>query len=156
MNRLLIGLAVGITGALILLIPTDEADAHGRYGRFGVSIGYGYPGYAYPGYGWPLGYYGGYYYPRSFVGVTVRPWRRDRRDRRTRREEREVRNRALYVYPAGGQSEEQLADDRYECHVWSVDSTGFDPTLGAGSREEADDYGRAFTACMEGRGYVVR
>jgi hypothetical protein len=62
----------------------------------------------------------------------------------------------LYVYPAAGQSEAQTADDRYQCHVWAANQSGHDPTLGAGSREDAEGYTRAFTACMEGRSYVVR
>ena len=62
----------------------------------------------------------------------------------------------LYVYPAAGQSEAQTADDRYQCHAWAANESGHDPTLGAGSRDEADSYTRAFTACMEGRNYVVR
>ena len=62
----------------------------------------------------------------------------------------------LYVYPAAGQSEAQTADDRYQCHTWAVGQSGYDPTLGAGTRDEAEGYTRAFTACMEGRNYVVR
>ena len=62
----------------------------------------------------------------------------------------------LYVYPAAGQSDAQTADDRYECHVSATNQSGHDPTHGAGSREEAEGYTRAFTACMEGRDYVVR
>jgi|SRR5688572_21490431 hypothetical protein len=62
----------------------------------------------------------------------------------------------LYVYPAAGQSDAQTADDRYQCHAWAANQSGHDPTLGAGSREEAEGYTRAFTACMEGRDYVVR
>ena len=62
----------------------------------------------------------------------------------------------LYVYPAAGQSEAQIADDRYQCHTWAAGQSGYDPTLGAGSRDEAEGYTRAFTACMEGRNYVVR
>jgi len=62
----------------------------------------------------------------------------------------------LYVYPASGQSEAKTADDRYQCHVWAAGESGHDPTLGAGTRDEAEGYTRAFTACMEGRGYVVR
>jgi hypothetical protein len=62
----------------------------------------------------------------------------------------------LYVYPAAGQSESQTADDRYQCHVWAANQSGHDPTLGAGSRAEAEGYSRAFTACMEARNYVVR
>jgi hypothetical protein len=34
----------------------------------------------------------------------------------------------LVVYPARGQSPEQLERDRYECHVWAVQQTGFDPS----------------------------
>ena len=33
----------------------------------------------------------------------------------------------FYVYPANGQSDEQLGRDRYECHRWAVGETGFDP-----------------------------
>ena len=33
----------------------------------------------------------------------------------------------MYVYPAKGQSEQQLSTDRYECHRWAVTETGFDP-----------------------------
>ncbi|HEY2418984.1 MAG TPA: glycine zipper 2TM domain-containing protein [Steroidobacteraceae bacterium] len=32
------------------------------------------------------------------------------------------------VYPANGQSPEQLERDRYECHVWAVQQSGFDPS----------------------------
>src|SRR5450631_3220925 len=34
----------------------------------------------------------------------------------------------IMVYPANGQSPEQLDRDRYECHVWAVQQTGFDPS----------------------------
>lgn len=34
----------------------------------------------------------------------------------------------LYVYPARGQSDTQLADDRYACHVRGRDATQYDPT----------------------------
>jgi predicted lipid-binding transport protein (Tim44 family) len=34
----------------------------------------------------------------------------------------------LFIYPAKGQSQEQLGKDRYECHTWAVQQTGFDPT----------------------------
>lgn len=33
----------------------------------------------------------------------------------------------LYVYPTQGQSQEQLNQDRYQCHTWAVQQTGFDP-----------------------------
>jgi hypothetical protein len=32
------------------------------------------------------------------------------------------------VYPAKGQSNEQLSKDRYECHMWAVQQSGFDPS----------------------------
>ena len=34
----------------------------------------------------------------------------------------------IVVYPAQGQSPDQLERDRYECHVWAVQQTGFDPS----------------------------
>jgi hypothetical protein len=32
------------------------------------------------------------------------------------------------IYPAKGQSPEQMERDRYECHVWAVQQSGFDPS----------------------------
>lgn len=37
----------------------------------------------------------------------------------------------LFIYPAAGQSEQQLADDRYACHERAVGESGFDPTRAA-------------------------
>jgi len=34
----------------------------------------------------------------------------------------------MFIYPKKGQSEEQQRLDRYECHIWAVQQTGFDPT----------------------------
>jgi hypothetical protein len=34
----------------------------------------------------------------------------------------------VMVYPAQGQTPEQLDRDRYECHIWAVQQTGFDPS----------------------------
>ena len=34
----------------------------------------------------------------------------------------------MYVYPAQGQNEDQLQRDRYECHTWAVQQSGFDPS----------------------------
>jgi len=36
--------------------------------------------------------------------------------------------RPIMVYPARGQSPEQLERDRYECHLWAVQQSGFDPS----------------------------
>jgi hypothetical protein len=68
----------------------------------------------------------------------------------------------IFVYPKQGQSEELQATDRYECHRWAVDRTGFDPTRPAGNVAETDmtskrvDYRRAEGACLEARGYSVK
>ena len=34
----------------------------------------------------------------------------------------------IFIYPAAGQSDSQLADDRYACHLRAVGESGFDPT----------------------------
>ncbi len=70
-------------------------------------------------------------------------------------------NPELYAYPKNGQNQEQQATDRYECHRWASDQSGFDPTqpLGGVSSADADakrdSYQRAQRACLEGRGYSV-
>ena len=68
----------------------------------------------------------------------------------------------LFVYPRQGQSEEQQAKDRYECHSWAVSQTHFDPTQPASGTTDAylnqmrSDYIRAMTACLDGRGYTMK
>lgn len=68
----------------------------------------------------------------------------------------------LFIYPKNGQGEEQQSRDRYECHSWAADQSGFDPTqpLGGVAESEATarraDYQRAQTACLEARGYSVK
>jgi hypothetical protein len=34
----------------------------------------------------------------------------------------------IVVYPAKGQSPDQLERDRYDCHVWAVQQSGYDPS----------------------------
>lgn len=34
----------------------------------------------------------------------------------------------IMIYPAHGQSPQQLDRDRYECHMWAVQQSGFDPS----------------------------
>jgi hypothetical protein len=69
---------------------------------------------------------------------------------------------SMFVYPRNGQSAEQQASDRYECHRWAVDQTGFDPTQPGGGVPPEQlgprraDYQRATGACLDGRGYTVR
>lgn len=61
----------------------------------------------------------------------------------------------LYVYPARGQSEQQLADDRYECHQWAVKESRYDPLDDEYDADKREEYLRATTACLTGRGYTV-
>jgi hypothetical protein len=132
-------------------LPLEASHGHRVIARpyFGFGYTYGYP------YGFYDPFYSPWYGPRFGVGVHVDryPVRRARTERVERGEQRALK---LYVYPAAGQSEAQTAEDRYQCHVWAADQSGHDPTLGAGTREDADSYARAFTACMEGRNYVVK
>jgi hypothetical protein len=34
----------------------------------------------------------------------------------------------LFIYPQQGQTQEQQSQDRFECHEWAVQQTGFDPS----------------------------
>ena len=68
----------------------------------------------------------------------------------------------IFVYPKNGQSEEQQAKDRYECHTWAVGQTHYDPTQPTSGMPRAQlnqmraDYKRAIGACLDGRGYAMR
>ncbi len=68
----------------------------------------------------------------------------------------------LQIVPNKGQSAQQQATDRYQCHTWATGQTGFDPSepptgMSPGeTARRASDYRRAMTACLEGRGYTVR
>jgi len=62
----------------------------------------------------------------------------------------------IYAYPAQGQSAKQQDRDYYDCHVWAVDESGYDPTLEGQNVYKSRDYRRAMIACLEGRGYSVR
>jgi hypothetical protein len=59
----------------------------------------------------------------------------------------------VYAYPKNGQTDEQQATDRYECHKWAVAQSGFDPTHTGNTSGSAPDYRRAMSACLDGRGY---
>ncbi|HEY9182213.1 MAG TPA: hypothetical protein VIQ99_03375 [Gammaproteobacteria bacterium] len=111
-----------------------------------VRFGFGYPFY-HP-------YYSPWYGPQFGVGIQIGP----RHTPSTPKDNSGGQQQALklYVYPAAGQSDARTAEDRYQCHVWAAGQSGHDPTLGAGTRDEAESYTRALTACMEGRGYVVK
>lgn len=53
----------------------------------------------------------------------------------------------MFVYPARGQTEDQLERDRYECHTWAVQQSGFDP-----SRDGNGGYRTVVTAPPPGTG----
>jgi hypothetical protein len=68
----------------------------------------------------------------------------------------------LFIYPKLGQSTDRQSADRYECHRWAVDQSGFDPTQPGGNVPENQntakraDYNRATRACLEARNYSVQ
>lgn len=78
------------------------------------------------------------------------------------RDDDEQRSDDPFVYPAQGQSQAQQDTDRYECHRWAADQTTFDPTQpnpdlrGAEVLQKRQEYRRAETACLTGRGYTVK
>ena len=140
-------LLIAVVGAAALFSLPAEASHWHIWPYFGFSYGAGpYPYYGYGPYGPRVGvgvHVGGAYPVHPSPAPPAAPPAAQGALK-------------LYVYPAAGQSEVQTADDRYQCHVWAAGQSGYDPTLGAGSRDEAEGYTRAFTACMEGRSYVVR
>ncbi|MFM1886875.1 MAG: hypothetical protein RL026_2032 [Pseudomonadota bacterium] len=89
---------------------------------------------------------------RGYV-VTRSPYARDEEEQG---ESRAAVAPVVYVYPTQGQSEQQQADDRYACHRWAVDQSGYDPTVGSYDPDRRAEYDRAQTACLTGRGYSVR
>jgi len=68
----------------------------------------------------------------------------------------------VFVYPKNGQSDEQQSRDKYECHKWASQQSGFDPTVSGGgvppeqNASARASYQRAMGACLEGRGYSVK
>jgi hypothetical protein len=68
----------------------------------------------------------------------------------------------MYIYPQNGQSDEQQATDKYECHKWAASQSGFDPTQPSGGvppdqlGSQRANYQRAMSACLQGRGYSAR
>jgi hypothetical protein len=65
----------------------------------------------------------------------------------------------IFVYPKNGQSTDVQAQDRYECHRWAVEQTGFDPTQTNGADtniKKREDYERAEASCLDAHGYSVK
>lgn len=67
----------------------------------------------------------------------------------------------LFIYPKKGQTEQQQANDKYECHRWGVKQTNYDPSQPPGNltqevlAQKREAYQTAMKACLEGRGYSV-
>lgn len=64
----------------------------------------------------------------------------------------------VIAYPTKGQSEDQQAQDRYECHRWANQQSGAEANSAAPpvTASNADTYRRALSACFTGRGYSVQ
>jgi opacity protein-like surface antigen len=63
----------------------------------------------------------------------------------------------LYMSPKNGQTADQQAADRYACYSWAVKQSNFSPSVSSTARTSSglQEYRRAMTACLEGRGYAV-
>jgi hypothetical protein len=77
-------------------------------------------------------------------------------------ESEDIADEKMFIYPRNGQSEEQQAKDRYECHKLASEQTNYDPTKFP-SEIPADqimnaraDYQRAMAACLDSRGYTAK
>lgn len=153
---------------------------HGGYwhGGWGWRGGYWHPWY--PGLGLGLGlyfatlpaYYSTYYYggvPYFYAGNTFYSWDAGRSQYVTVAPPDSLlrgvpsghatgQQSDVIAYPKNGQSQEQLGRDKFECHKWAVGQTGFDPTQAGGGAAPGrrDEYFRAQSACLEGRGYSVK
>jgi hypothetical protein len=74
----------------------------------------------------------------------------------------ELAGDSFFAYPNDGQTSEQQAADRFECHAWSKNQTSFDPTEPGGgvaadqNKAKRAEYDRAMSACLEARHYSVR
>lgn len=61
----------------------------------------------------------------------------------------------LYIYPAKGQSQAQTDKDRYECHNWAVQQTGFDPTRASPSYSQPSSVPQGQVLGTAARGAAV-
>lgn len=68
----------------------------------------------------------------------------------------------MFIYPRKGQSEEQQAKDRYECHTWAVGQANYDSTIMPSGMpadqitQKRADYQRAIASCLDSRGYTAK
>jgi hypothetical protein len=159
-------------------------EGYGGYGGYGWRSGYGWRGGDYGWYGpWGWGglglglyfatlpvYYSTFWWggiPYYYADSTYYVWNGTVRQYETVSPPSEIQGQAaaqspaaseLIVYPKNGQAEEQQGKDKFECHRWAAQQTGFDPTEAGGGAApgKRPDYFRAQAACLEGRGYTVK
>jgi hypothetical protein len=169
-----------------------RVSAYGR-GYHGFGGGYGY----YGGWGWgglgaglffatlPL-YYSTLWWnntPYYYADANYYQWNAAAGEYETVRPPPEVESQIntqepvatdLFAYPINGQDTEQQARDRYECHRWAKEQSGFDPTQtsvpdtvstppsgavvadAVATPARRQNYLRAQAACLQGRGYSVK
>jgi hypothetical protein len=59
----------------------------------------------------------------------------------------------MFIYPANGQGQAQQDKDRYECHTWAVQQTGFDPSRPqAANAQPAQQYQPSKPHVLQGAG----
>jgi OmpA family protein len=64
-----------------------------------------------------------------------------------------AQNGDMFIYPAKGQSQAQQDKDRYECHTWAVQQTGFDPSKPqAANAQPAQQYQPSKPHVLQGAG----
>jgi hypothetical protein len=173
--------ARGPAGGRMVVGHVGVGHSFGGYGSYRS-----FPGYAYrPSYGWRGGFAGGlgvglfvaslpyYYSTRWWDGVPyyyadnvyyryndgVRQYEKVSPPSGLQQQAGSPSVTELYAYPKNGQSEEQQSKDKYDCHAWARTQSGFDPTDSAAAQSGSgnrDEYLRAQTACLEGRGYSVK
>jgi hypothetical protein len=153
------------------------------YGRYGYGYGgFGYGGFGYGGFGLlgyglffdtlPL-YYSTYWWggaPYYYANDNFYQWNGSVSQYETVRPPQNLANQAaqgrenfnLFAYPKNGQTTERQATDRSECQQWATGQTGIDsppadstPAI-AVTAAKRQDYLRAQSACLEGRGYSVQ
>ncbi len=151
----------------------------GWYGGWGWGWGLGY-GLFFATLPW---YYSTYWWdgvPYYYADDTYYTWNRGVGQYETVSPPPEVANQVgsaaapasskLFAYPKNGQTAEQQSKDRSECEQWAAAQTGFYPAGGAPpsspgaaatpaaipSPAVRQDYLRAQSACLGGRGYSVQ
>jgi len=64
----------------------------------------------------------------------------------------------VIAYPANGQTQQQIEQDRYDCYRYAVQQSNFDPAAATyqPAPEVVGIYRQAMAACYAGRGYSVQ